>query len=138
MDVNYNASIVSCDAAGNDCVVLHTLKIGPGWGGLLLLSWIADGRIVFNTCFKLGDTELWAINADPNTGRKEGEPTQLTSLGKILYPISATADGKRLVVLEERQEYTMQLARLHQRPNAFTVELLNSDHWVNIVDGWTR
>ena len=111
MAEDYNASVVSCDAAGSDGVVLHSLKVGPGWSGILSLIWIADGGIVFSRFFRRGDTELWAIEADPNTGRKTGEPTQLTSLGRILYPASATADGKHLVVSAERDENTMQLAR---------------------------
>src|SRR5262249_53594877 len=78
------------------------------------------------------------IEADPNTGKRIGEPARLTSLGKILYPASATADGKRLVVLAEQDEHTIQVARLDPRHKALSLQLLVSDHWSNFVNGWTR
>ena len=138
MDDQYNASIVTCDATGNDCVVLHSLKVGPGWMGLMSLVWTADRRIIFSTFFQPKDAEIWALEADPNTGRKLAEPTRLTSTGKILYPTSITADGRRLVVLAEQDEHTMQLAQLDPRRKAFSLQLLSSDRWPNMVSGWTR
>ena len=136
LDRSSNASLVTCDQNGTDSVVLVTLKVGP-YNGIMSLLWLADWRMVYSTVFQVGDTDLWTIKVDPNTGRKAGEPVRLTNSKEIYYPADVSADGKRMAVLVEHDENTTQLGRIDGNGN-FTSRLLSKDRWLNFVNGWTQ
>ena len=129
--------IETCDDDGKDRVLVSSEK-PPVTTGVDSLVWLADGRIIYRAYAGRNDSDLWSIATDPDTGRKIAEPIRLTGWRNVQpVPNDASGDGKRLVVLQLRQEDTVYLGDLGFGSRAFSAQRLTDDHWGNLVDSWT-
>jgi eukaryotic-like serine/threonine-protein kinase len=99
----YRASIETCDLKGaNRTVVVPDSDL---W--LEYFCWLPNGRILYSRQESVGssDANLWQIGIDSYVGAPTGKPKRLTQwAGSYLRGLSASADGKRLVLLK----YTFQ------------------------------
>ncbi len=74
----YDDTIETCDLAGSATTVVlsdpHVTNSDAAYG----LVWPPDGRIIYSTYSPDGsDSGLWAIRADPSTGKQSGGATRL-------------------------------------------------------------
>jgi len=69
------------------------------------LQWTHDGRLIFALQERRDSDEsnLWSITADPHTGKSRSAPEKITDWhGFMLWNATASADGRRLVVIKAR------------------------------------
>jgi Tol biopolymer transport system component len=78
--------------------------------------WLPDGRLIFSLrelTPRETDTNLWQIRVDPVTGKLKGDETRLTDWsGFHMRRLSATADGKSLVLMNDIQQSDVYIATL--------------------------
>jgi DNA-binding winged helix-turn-helix (wHTH) protein/Tol biopolymer transport system component len=80
------------------------------------ISWLPDNRIIYSRRESPGlqNTNLWQIGVNPHSGTPIGRPKRITHwTGANLYGLSASADGKRLIlrkVIFRAQVYLGELA----------------------------
>ena len=106
----YPTSIETSDLKGNRTVVLSELVLG-----LRDLCWLPDGRIVYSRqeFVRSSDDNLWQIGIDTHTGAPNGKPTRITQwAGSYLQGMSASANGKLLVLLKETYQGQVYLGEL--------------------------
>jgi serine/threonine protein kinase/Tol biopolymer transport system component len=108
----YQKSLETSDVKGaNRAVVVSDPDL---WLGSLY--WLSDGRIVYSRQESSGssDANLWQIGIDAYTGAPTGKPKRITQwAGSYLWGMSASADGKRLVLQKltyQEQVYVGELA----------------------------
>jgi hypothetical protein len=78
--------------------------------GLDDFCWLPDGRIVYAS-----DENLCQIGIDNNAGMPTGKPKRITQwAGSYLGALSASADGKRLVVLKSTDQSQVYWANSRQ------------------------
>jgi serine/threonine protein kinase/Tol biopolymer transport system component len=78
------------------------------------LLWLRDGRIIFPLYGASDDIVNQAIVVDPQTGKPSGKPAEITTWGKQSFPISASRDGLRLVVLKGNSRQDVYVGELKQ------------------------
>lgn len=133
------ATIETCDLAGGEgTVVLSDPEI---WGsnGIGGITWLSDGRIVYSTNSTSTDSELWAITADPITGRQSGAAKRL--IGWKTFRATdpqASADGKRLIVSRNHTEIGIYIGNLTSGDAQFVPRRFTLDGWSNEVEAWTK
>jgi eukaryotic-like serine/threonine-protein kinase len=106
---NFQCSIETCDLKGESrTVVMAAGPAGP------LLCWLPDGRIVYARRESHWEEDsLWQIGVDNSTGTPNGKPKCIGQWpGSSVQGLSATTDGKRLVLLEWTEQVQVQLAEL--------------------------
>ena len=92
--------IETCDLKGANRTEVVLEKDLP----VLVFCWLPDGRIVYirqesQGSTGLTDANLWQVGIDNRTGAPKGKPSRITRwAGSALWGLSATADGKRLVL----------------------------------------
>jgi eukaryotic-like serine/threonine-protein kinase len=105
---NYEFSYESADASTGQIIssikhVFMTSACGLSDGRVLFLQWIAP--------FK---HQLWEIRTDPRSGRILGPPLRLThtveSLDTELFSVSASANGKQVVVVRKTLQRNLYVA----------------------------
>ncbi len=93
-----------------------TLLFPPSENGKMNdLLWLPDGRLLYPIRESQGylTCNFWTRRLDPHTGQLLEKPTRLTNWpGSCLDSISATADGKRLVLLKITERMTSYVADL--------------------------
>ena len=131
-------SLLTRDANGGDPQVI--LKDDPRLR--LALWWGPDGRIFYayrdNPASERGDEGVYAIRVDERTGKALGQPQPVTKGQGSIGGLSATSDGKRLVLW--RQYDTLQAfitefdetSRRWKAPRRLTLDT-NS----NMAEAWT-
>jgi DNA-binding winged helix-turn-helix (wHTH) protein/Tol biopolymer transport system component len=132
-------TIETCDLAGGArTVVLSDPHLwGPPGGSRL--AWLPDGRIVYSTSSVNPESNLWALIADPSTGKPSGDATRLTGWKNFLaQDPHASADGKRLVALRRHSENGIYIGDLVFGNKAFTARRFTADDWYNVVVDWTK
>jgi DNA-binding winged helix-turn-helix (wHTH) protein len=128
----YRSSIVSTDDQGTHQSVILQSSIGPEWNETLGLTWLGDGRIVYNIWEK-GVSELWSVNVDVDTGNPRGAPSFFFShQDRELRP--GDAGGNRLLVVSTTQEHSVEMISSVTQQSV----VLTPDRWNNIIDGWTN
>jgi serine/threonine protein kinase len=140
---SFRVNLDSCDLQGRCSPILSDSKLQIPWSGnTTSLVWLIDGRIVFARVEPSPndwDTNLWSIEVDPDTGRPLGEPKRLTSwVGFSQFNLAASADGKRLVFLQEHPESIVKIAEI--RADGAGLEParpLNSESWRSWPEAWT-
>ena len=138
-------SIETCDLKGASRRVV--VSADPDLG-LRDFCWLADGRIVYSreespasSWLDLGssDENLWQIGIDTHTGAPAGKPKRLTQwAGSYLQGLSASADGKRLVLrktTDQAQVYLGELAARGTRMNP--PRRLTNDEAYDMPTAWT-
>ncbi len=92
-----HTSIETCDLKG-----MNRTAVVPDMDLILTdFRWLSEGRIVYarGEWAPNGDGNLWEIGIDNRAGTPTGKPKRITSwAGSLLGNISASADGKRLVL----------------------------------------
>jgi eukaryotic-like serine/threonine-protein kinase len=134
---SYRMSIESCDLKGaNRTVVVPESDL---W--LLDSYWLPDGRMVYSRRESPGsnDCNLWQIGIDTHTGAPAGKPKRITQwAGSSLWGLSASADGKRLVLQKatfQAQVYLGELAAGGTRMNP--PRRLTNDEAIDLPTAWT-
>src|SRR5208337_3249582 len=131
------ASIETCDLEGMNRTVV---KPDPEF---LLdhFCWLPDGRIVYSQQQSVGssDDNLWEAGIDTHTGAPTGKPKRITQwAGSYLQGLSASADGKRLVlqkVTYQEQVYVGELGAGGTRMNP--PRRLTNDEAFDQPTAWT-
>jgi serine/threonine protein kinase len=131
-------TIETCDlAGGSQTVVLSDPDL---WSedGFANIVWLPDGRIVYSHS-KSGDSNLWAIKADPSTGLVGGNPTRLAGWKnfQVSAPL-ASADGKRLIVARCHKESGIYIGDLALARKGFAPYRFTQDGWRNEAEAWTK
>jgi eukaryotic-like serine/threonine-protein kinase len=107
----YRTSIETCDLKGaNRTVVVPE-------SDLLLFDfcWLADGRMFYSRQESpdSDDFNLWQTGIDTHTGAATGKPKRITQwAGSYLWGLSASADGKRLVLKKATYQGQVYLGEL--------------------------
>jgi Tol biopolymer transport system component/predicted Ser/Thr protein kinase len=127
----YRRSIETCDLKGASRTVVVSADLHQQ---LTDFSWLPDGRIIYSN-----DNNLWQIGIDTHAGAPTGKPKRITPwAGSYLVGLSASADGKRLV-LEKRtnqaQVYLGELAAGGTRMNP--PRRLTNDEAYDLPTAWT-
>jgi Tol biopolymer transport system component len=101
----------TCDLNGMN----RTVVMSDPQARLEDFCWLPDGRIVYSQEESVGTFEanLWQIGIDAHTGAPTGKPKRMTQwAGADLYGLSASADGKRLVLQKSTQQFQIYLGEL--------------------------
>jgi DNA-binding winged helix-turn-helix (wHTH) protein/Tol biopolymer transport system component len=117
-------------------VVLDDPRIGPA------LWWLPDGRILYayreDPAPEGNNYGIYSIQVDEGTGRVIGKPRQITNAEGVPSGISATSDGKRLVVLRENTSVQAFITELNPISRKWTApRRLTLDTNDNLVGAWT-
>jgi len=104
-------SIETCDLKGAS----RTVVVPASELGVNDLYWLPEGRIVYTRRESLysSDDNLWQIGIDNTTGIPAGKPKRITQwAGSYLVELSASADGKRLVLRKTTSQAQVYLGDL--------------------------
>jgi serine/threonine protein kinase len=100
----FQYSIETCDLKGASRTVV--VSADPGlW--LQDFWWLPEGRIIYvrPESPNSSDSNLWQAGVDNRAGTPTGKPQRITQwAGSGLWPLSASADGKRLVLLKSTNQ----------------------------------
>jgi len=107
----------------------------------MTLVWLPDGRVIYprSESSTNNDLNLWAIRADPRTGRASGSPARLTSLtGVGSFHLSATANGEMLAADISKRVKDVYIAELRDgQVSAESLKRLTLDDREDIPSDWT-
>jgi serine/threonine protein kinase/Tol biopolymer transport system component len=129
-------SIETCDLKGSN----RTVVVSEADRDFSDLWWLPDGRIVYSRqeAPQSGDYNLWQIGID-RRGLPTGQPRRITQwAGSRVEGLTASADGKRLVMLKETaqgQVYLGELAAGGMRLNP--PRRLTNDEAFDYPSAWT-
>jgi DNA-binding winged helix-turn-helix (wHTH) protein/Tol biopolymer transport system component len=132
-----NATLQTIDPDGRGLsVVLDDPRLGPA------LLWTADGRILFSyrqdPASKQNNYGVYSIRIDERTGKAAGPPQPVTQAEGGIGGISATADGKRLVLWRTGVSTEVFIAKFDAVTHRFTEpQRLTLDAGDNVADAWT-
>jgi Tol biopolymer transport system component len=132
-------TLETCDLAG----AAHTVVLSDPhmWGpnGASGIAWLPDGRIVYGIYSQSAELDLWAIPADPTTGKKSGEENRVAGWKNFFAadPM-ASADGKRLITSRYHVESGIYIDDLAPENKAFTPHRFTPDDWYNVATTWTK
>ncbi len=106
------------------------------------VAWLPDGRLIFSLREPVPDehsSNLWSLDVDSSTGMARGKPKRLTDWsGFELGSLSASADGKRLALLQRRIDSRIDVAELRESGGDLgQAKPLNSDTWYGRPVSWT-
>jgi eukaryotic-like serine/threonine-protein kinase len=131
-------TIETCDLAGGARTVV--LSDPDMWDANDIgeIAWLPDGRIIYSTS-KSGDSDLWAITANPSTGKQSGQATRLVGWKSFrARGPQASADGKRLIASRNHTETGIYIGNLAFGDKTFAPHRFTVDGWSNEVDAWTK
>jgi serine/threonine protein kinase len=104
-------SIETCNLNGaSRTVVVSSPDLGLGG-----FCWLPRGRIVYarRESPLSTDDNLWQVGIDNHTGQPTGQPQRITQwAGSFLLGLSASTDGKRLVLLKQTTQAQIYLGEL--------------------------
>jgi len=114
--------------------------------GLLVwanMVWLPDGRLVFSSTGGtdlLGDVNLWAIRADPQTGMPSRNPVQMTHwAASTAFNPSVSSDGSRIVVAKSHERSYVFVGELKDNGTRLeSAKRLTSSDSSDAPVGWTR
>lgn len=135
-----DVTLENCDLQGKLSLVLSEPRL---WGpnGLSQVYWLPDGRILYSSVNQpsYSNHDIWAMAADPETGKPFGQPARITN-GEKDQPSSfqASGDGNRFIYLSERQNDAMYLADMRSNDKKPRFQRLTVDNWYNYVRAWTH
>lgn len=102
--------------------------------------WLPDGRILFRLSDPLShpDSNIWAVSADPASGKPAGQRVRLTSGAQEAWNFQASADGKRLTYMSLGSVDVAYLGSLGLGAKGFNPWRLTSEEWDSRPSDWTR
>jgi Tol biopolymer transport system component len=130
-------SLETLDANGGDLqVVLTDSRVAPA------IWWAADGRILYayreNPASERGDQGVYSIPVDERTGKAIGQPQPVTDAEGSIGGLSATSDGKRLVLWRESSEPQVFIAEFEAGSHQLkTPRRLTLDTNGSMASAWT-
>ncbi len=138
--------IETCDLQGGQRILVLS---EPGlWSPAARFSdvyWLADGRILYSipdysTPGQLPSygANLWAVAADPGSGKPLGLPARLADVEESAPNFSASADGRRFAYLSQRTIATVYLGDLEHGAREFNPRRLTLDGLDGEIYDWTR
>jgi serine/threonine protein kinase len=132
------ATIETCDLAGGALTVVLSDRYLSGPVEVFGLAWLLDGRIIFSLYDSNYESNLWAVFADPATGKQGGDKTRLAGWKNFeAWAPQASADGKRLIASRQRTESGIYVGDLALGNRAFTAQRFTPDDWYNVIGDWT-
>lgn len=125
----FQLTIETCDLKGTRRTVVVSADVF-----LHDFCWLPEGRIVYARQDSLGsnDENLWQIGIDNTGGTPTGKPKRITQwAGSELLGVSASADGKRLVLLKQTDQAQVYLGELAAAGTRMTPprRLTNDEAW---------
>jgi DNA-binding winged helix-turn-helix (wHTH) protein/Tol biopolymer transport system component len=132
-------SIRTTNADGSaSTVVLDDPRIGPA------LWWVPDGRILYayrqDPAPEGNDNYgIYSIQVDERTGRAIGQPRQITNAEGFVSVMSASSDGRRLVLWRENASWQVFITELNPMSRQWTTPrrlTLDTNHH-NEAGAWT-
>jgi len=132
-------TLETCDLAGGARSIVLSDPHLHGADGFSGIVWLPDRRIIYSIFSEGGNSDLWAIRADPSTGKPSGDATRLTN-GKNFQALTAeaSADGRRMIVTRQHDESGIYVGDLAFGGNAFALQRFTPDDWYNVVQDWTK
>ncbi len=130
-------SLETIDVNGSgSTVVLDDPRIG------MAVWWAADGRILYayreGPASERDDYGVYSVRVDERTGNAIGEPQQVTKAEGFISGISATSDGRRLVLWRTNIQPQVFITELDAASRQWkTPRRLTMDANANIADAWT-
>jgi eukaryotic-like serine/threonine-protein kinase len=105
------------------------------WG----LKWLADGRLLFSLDeSSQGNSNLWALPMDVNTGRSTGKPVRISSGDGYTIQPSVTSDGKHLTFNRVSPQEDVYVAEFSLKgPRISTPRRLTLDDADDLPFDWT-
>jgi DNA-binding winged helix-turn-helix (wHTH) protein/Tol biopolymer transport system component len=121
---------------GSPTVVLDNPRIGPA------LWWTPDGRILFayreDPAARQNNYGVYSIRVDERTGMAAGAPQPITHAEGGISGLSATANGKRLVLWRTYSPTEVFIAKFDARSREWKEpRRLTLDSNDNLADAWT-
>jgi serine/threonine protein kinase len=131
-------SLLTRDANGGDPQVI--LKDDPRLR--LALWWSADGRIFYayrdDLASERGDEGVYAIRVDERTGRAVGQPQPITKGQGSIGGLSATSEGKRLILWRQYDTLQAFIAEFDETSRRWKApRRLTLDTNSNMAEAWT-
>jgi Tol biopolymer transport system component/DNA-binding winged helix-turn-helix (wHTH) protein len=134
-----SVSLWSCRPdTGKLSMILSDARLGDG------LAWAPDGRLVYSldenpaTIGDPKDSNLWAIQVDPDSDQPVGAAKQLTSGPDRKTGLSFSADGKKLAFLRWNGEAHVYVSQLQDDGRALSIpRRLGLDEGRNRPYTWT-
>jgi Tol biopolymer transport system component/DNA-binding winged helix-turn-helix (wHTH) protein len=103
--------------------------------------WLAEGRIVYalNEPPDSSDGNLWQIRIDNHAGTPNGKPKRITQwAGSLIWGVSASADGKRLVLRKGADQAQVYLGELEAAGTRMKPpRRLTNDEAFDVPNAWT-
>jgi len=133
----YQTSIESCDLNGAN----RTLIVSDAQEALGDFCWLPGGRIVYSRQESPDSTDanLWQLAIDRRTGAPKGEAKRVTPwAGSDIDWLTASADGKRLVLLKISPQTQVYLGELTARGTRVSLpRRLTNDEALDVPTAWT-
>jgi len=106
-------------------------------GGANPVLWLPDSRVLFCRSKSVSESDVWGLPVDAN-GVPTGKPVQVTSTaGTYIAAMSASADGRRLMVMPVRQPLSIFAADLSAGGKLERIHRLTEDSWNNRPTAWS-
>ncbi|MGA8671194.1 MAG: winged helix-turn-helix domain-containing protein [Terracidiphilus sp.] len=131
------ASLTTIDPnAGGPIEAVKDSRVGQA------LWWDRDGRLLFayheDPSSKKDDDGVYSIRIDDRTGKVVGSPQQITQAEGSISGLSATADGRRLLLWRTNEPLEAFIATYDARAHQFKEpRRLTLDENVNYASAWT-
>jgi len=132
-------TIETCDLAGGARTIVLSDPDLWGLDGTAGIAWLPDGRIVYSIFSKEDEADLWAITADPVTGKPSGQATRMVGWTNFeARDPQASIDGRRLIAARQRTESGIYVGDLAFKNRAFAPHRITLDSWYNWASDWTK
>ena len=134
---SYQDSIETCDLKGTS----RTMVVSAPALRLDDFCWLPEGRIVYAQRESLSSdsNNLWQVSMDNHGGTSTGKPKRITQwAGSSLDQLSASADGKRLVLVKVTSQAQVYLGALAARGTRMNPpRRLTSSEAIDFASAWT-
>jgi Tol biopolymer transport system component len=106
-----------------------------------MVSWAPDGRVIFarhESHPNEADSNAWAIQLAPDTGRPKGRPIRLTNSPGAISSFSIAADGRRLAFIKNTLEPQVYVGELDAASRTLrNNRRLTLDQHASMPSSWT-
>jgi len=135
----HEIDIQTCNLAGGARTVVLSDPHLWGMAGVSGVAWLPDGRIIYSIYSGDRESSLWALIADPMTGKPSGDAKRLAGWNNFeaISP-QASADGKRLIASRQHTETGIYIGDLAFGKKQFSPHRFTPDDWWNKVTDWTK
>jgi Tol biopolymer transport system component/DNA-binding winged helix-turn-helix (wHTH) protein len=103
------------------------------------MTWSGDGRLIYSVAEarpRQSDANLWSVRFNRQM-KLEGQPERLTNDQGVVYSVSSSGDGRRIVYLKGVPEPDVYVARLEPSDTLDEPQRLTLDDHQDIPYDWT-